>query len=130
MTLHNEGCSCIVHIKIAIYVIIIDRFVFLQKTNRGFTVSKPEMRYTKIVTYILLFYRKLANENVLKFDIRRYSSAITHFLGQLEKQFGKTWQSRNINIGRYTIVMFCFFVRDRPFNLQGRGYVFFLKKIF
>ena len=41
---------------------------------------------------------KLANENVLKFDIRRYSSAITHFLGQLEKQFGKTWQSRNINI--------------------------------
>lgn len=41
---------------------------------------------------------KLANDDLLKFDVRRYSTAITQFVSKLESQFSNSWQAQNVNI--------------------------------
>lgn len=41
----------------------------------------------------------IANEKVLKFDVRRYSTAINKFIGNLKTVFGAQWTKQNVNIG-------------------------------
>lgn len=41
----------------------------------------------------------IANEKVLKFDVRRYATAINKFIGNLKTEFGAQWTKQNVNIG-------------------------------
>lgn len=47
----------------------------------------------------ICFCRNIANEKVLKFDVRRYATAINKFIGNLKTEFGAQWTKQNVNIG-------------------------------
>ncbi|XP_062590034.1 N-acetylated-alpha-linked acidic dipeptidase 2-like [Saccostrea cucullata] len=59
----------------------------------------PNYAYTKSMAELWgILAWNIANEKVLKFDVRRYASAISTFITSLKKDFGVKWSKENVNI--------------------------------
>ncbi|XP_078323953.1 N-acetylated-alpha-linked acidic dipeptidase 2-like isoform X6 [Crassostrea virginica] len=60
----------------------------------------PDYTYTATMAQLWgVLAWNIANEDILKYDVRRYATAITTFIGSLKKTFGEKWAKQNVNIG-------------------------------
>ncbi|XP_061193543.1 N-acetylated-alpha-linked acidic dipeptidase 2-like isoform X2 [Saccostrea echinata] len=59
----------------------------------------PDFSYTKSMAGLWgILAWNIANDKVLKYDVRRYASAINTFITSLKKDFGVKWSKENVNI--------------------------------
>ncbi|XP_056014480.1 glutamate carboxypeptidase 2-like isoform X2 [Ostrea edulis] len=59
----------------------------------------PDFSYTATMAKLWgVLAWNIANEPVLKYDVRRYAKAINTFIESLKKEFGEKWSQQNVNI--------------------------------